>query len=273
MLPFLGSEALAAGVMSRGALRWNYSPVHPNVYLPNDAPRDLYVKAVAAWLWSRRTGILAGKTAAALHGVDWIKDTEPIELIARHGRRRPGVVVYQEQIGVAEVRNMGDLRVTTPARTALDLARRLPRDEALEHLDALAAKTGVAVADIGPLEERYRATRGIRAAREVIGLMDAGSVSQHQTRLRLLLLDAGLPRPRTSIRLRDPLWEAALAIGWDEPKVGIEHEDDLKMLNPVQRIARDELFQRLGWFRVLATNNHPKSAIVRRVCAAIAQRG
>lgn len=272
MQPFLGSEALAAGAMSRGSLRWNFTAVHPNVYLANGAPRDLYVNAVAAWLWTRRTGIVAGKAAAALHGVDWINDTVPIELIARHGRQRPGVVIHEERIGDDEIVRLGNLRVTTPARTALDLAKRLTRVEALEHLDALAAKTGVTAADVGLLEDRYRAARGIQAARGVVGLMDGGSSSRHQTRLRLQMLDAGPPRPRTGIVLQDDLWEAVLAIGWDGPKVAVEHDDDLNMLNPVQRIARDELLERMGWFRVLVHRQHFTASVVHRVRAAILRR-
>lgn len=272
MQPFLGSEALAAGVLTRGALRWNFTAVHPDVYLPNGAPRDLYVNAVAAWLWTKRTGIIAGKAAAALHGVNWIKDTVPIELIARHGKRRPGVVVYEERIDDDEVIQREDLRMTTPARTALDLARRLPRVEALEHLDAVAAKTSVTPADIGLLEDRYRTARGIRAARGIVGLMDPGAYSPSQSRLRLMMLDAGLPRPRTSIMLKDDLWEATLAMGWEGPMVGLEHVDDLAILNPVQRIARDELFQRLGWFRILAHHNHSRASIVNRVRTAIRRR-
>ena len=127
MWPIVGTEAVATGALTRGALRWRYTAVHPNIYLPKDARRDLFTNTVAAWLWTGRKGIVAGRAAAALHGVQWIEDTVPIELIARHGRRQPGVVVRDEQIGDDEVCEVGELLVTTPARTALDLARHLPR--------------------------------------------------------------------------------------------------------------------------------------------------
>jgi hypothetical protein len=98
MWPIVGTEAVATGALTRGALRWRYTVVHPNIYLPKDARRDLFTNTVAAWLWTGRKGIVAGRAAAALHGVQWIEDTVPIELIARHGRRQPGVVVRDEQI-------------------------------------------------------------------------------------------------------------------------------------------------------------------------------
>jgi hypothetical protein len=272
MEPFVGSEALAAGILTRGALRWNYTAVHPNVYLSNGSRRDLYVNAVAAYLWTKRTGVVAGKAAAALHGVGWINDSEPIELIARHGRRRPGVVVYDEIIGDDEVIQRKDLRMTTPARTALDLARRLPRGEALQHLDALAARTGVSAREIGVLLGRYRTARGIGAARCIVDLMDGGALSPNQSQLRMMMLDAGLPKPRTGILLKDHLWEAVLAMGWEGPMVGLEHEDDLADMSTVQRIARDELFQRLGWFHIVAHRSHAWAAIVQRVRTAIGRR-
>ena len=274
MQPFLGSEALAAGVLTRGALRWNYTAVHPNVYLDKDAARSLYVNAIAAWLWTRRTGVIAGKAAASLHGVRWIPENEPIELIANNGRRRAGVVVREERISDDEVSVRGDyrIRLTTPARTALDLARRLPRAEALEHLDALAAKTGITPEDVFRLAERYPATRGIRAARAVIGLMDGGASSPRQTQLRLMMRDAGLPRPRTSIVLEDDQWRAVLAIGWEGPRVGLEHEEDLEDMNPMQRIERDELFHRLGWFPIRVLRQHSNASILHRVRSAIKQR-
>jgi hypothetical protein len=273
MWPIVGTEAVATGALTRGSLRWNYTAVHPNVYLPNNARRDLYINTVAAWLWTGRKGIVAGQAAAALHGVQWIEDTVPIELIGTRGRRQDGVVIRDERIGDDEVCKIGELPVTSPTRTALDLARRLPRDAAVAHLDALAAVTGLTATDVVPLEERYRATRGIRAAHAAISLMDGGSRSPRQTSLRLFLIDAGLPRPRTDIRLSDDLWEATIGMGWEVPMVGVDCEDDRSGLNAVQDIACQELFQRLGWFYIRAHSQHTPTFTLHRVRTALRQRG
>ena len=141
--PIVGAEAIAEAKLTRGQLRWNYTAVHPGVYLPNTAERSVHVNTVAAWLWTGRKGVIAGRAAASLHGARWVDATTPIEVIAEHTRRRGGVIVREERIGVDEITYVGDLPVTTPARTALDLARHLPRDPAVAHLDALAAATGV----------------------------------------------------------------------------------------------------------------------------------
>jgi hypothetical protein len=47
--PFIGSEALAAGAVTRGALRWNYRAVHPDIYLHKNACLDLYARTASAW--------------------------------------------------------------------------------------------------------------------------------------------------------------------------------------------------------------------------------
>jgi hypothetical protein len=107
MDPFIGSEAVAGGVLTRGQLRWNYTAVHPNVYVAKGQGRTLESDALAAWLWSGRRGIVAGRAAAGLYGVLSVGESSPVELIADHSRRRPGVIVRRERIGDDEVRSFG----------------------------------------------------------------------------------------------------------------------------------------------------------------------
>ena len=57
---FIGSEALAAGTLSRGQLRWNYRALLPDVYVHKNATPSLSLRTIGAWLWSRRQGVIAG---------------------------------------------------------------------------------------------------------------------------------------------------------------------------------------------------------------------
>lgn len=275
MWPIIGTEAIAAGVLTRGELRWNHTALLPNIYLPKGVRPSVSTNAAAAWLWRGRKGVVAGRSAAALYGVSWIEETVPIELIGKHGRRQPGVTIRDERIGEDEICQVANLPVTTPARTALDLARRLPRDDAVAHLDALASKTGVTVQEVLSLAERYPHTRGIRQARESVALMDGGAETPRQTWLRLLLIDAGMPKPQTAIALADSDWETTVAIGWRGPKVGIDIAED-PVSDPysiVQKIARAELRQRLGWFDIRVAPAHTTASIIYRVRQALRQRG
>ena len=78
---FRGSEAIAGGAITRARLRWNYHAVFPDVYEANTADPSLQRKTRAAWLWSRRSGIITGRAAAALHGARWIGADTPVEIL------------------------------------------------------------------------------------------------------------------------------------------------------------------------------------------------
>jgi hypothetical protein len=54
--------------------------------------------------------------------------------------------------------------------------------------------------DVEMLAERYRGRRGITRARVALSLVDPGAESPRETWLRLLLVEAGFPAPRTQIR-------------------------------------------------------------------------
>ena len=66
--PFIGSEAVASGSVTRYALRSRFFAIHPDVYVAADTELTAGLRAHAAWLWSGRRGVVAGQSASALHG-------------------------------------------------------------------------------------------------------------------------------------------------------------------------------------------------------------
>jgi hypothetical protein len=128
----------------------------------------------------------------------------------------------------------------------------------------------------GELIERYRGTRGMRRARIALDLMDGGAQSPKETWLRLLLIDAGYPRPRTQIRVSDGFAEAFLDMGWDEPKIGLDYDGALHQTDRrrfVHDIGRNELIAREGWIDIHVVAEHRRGYILHRVREACAQRG
>jgi hypothetical protein len=211
-----------------------------------------------------------------LHGARWVDDTTPIEIVAEHTRPRPGVIVREERIAADEITCIGELPVTSLARTALDLGRHLRRDRAVAHLDALAAATGVTADDAIELAGRYRGARGIRRARTALALMDAGAQSPKETWLRLLLIDGGLPAPRTQIRVTDGFREAFIDMGYDEPMVGLGYEGahhEADRVQYIHDIGRFELIERQGWLDLRVVAEHSRQFILHRVREAFARRG
>ncbi|WP_094293056.1 type IV toxin-antitoxin system AbiEi family antitoxin [Mycobacterium neumannii] len=272
---FLGNELLEGG-LTRSQLRWRYRSVHPRVYVPRAALPSLQLEAHAAWLWSNRRGIVAGRAAASLHGAQWVSPGTVIELIGPRERLRSGVVVRNERIDWDEICTIGELAVTTPARTTLDLARHLNRDLAVRHLDALAAATGVKVDDVAPLVERYRGWRGMKRARIALDLMDGGAQSPKETWLRLLVLDAGYPRPRTQIRVCDGAAEAFLDMGWDEPMIALDYDGEQHQTDRprfVHDIGRNAMVENQGWLDIHVVKEHSRGFTLHRLREAAERRG
>ncbi|KUH69995.1 hypothetical protein AU184_14400 [Mycolicibacterium novocastrense] len=272
---FVGGELLGRG-LTRGQLRSRYKRVKPRVYVPRGASPSVELAAHAAWLWTDRRGIVAGRAAASLHGAQWVNPDTPIDMIGPRERPRRGVVIRNERIDWDEVCAIGDLAVTTPARTALDLARHLSRDVAVRHLDALAAATGLTVDDVAPLLERYRGWRGMKRARIALDLMDGGAQSPKETWLRLLVVDAGYPRPRTQIRVSDGVSEAILDMGWDEPMIALDYDGEQHQTERrrfVHDIDRNALVECLGWLDIHVVKEHSRGLILHRLREAAERRG
>jgi hypothetical protein len=276
---FIGTELLGRGALTKAKLRWNYCSIFPNVYVHRSkatAP-SLWRNTVGAWLWTGRNGVIAGRAAAALHGALWVDADTPIEMIWRSGRPPSGIVVRNERIDDDEIVNINGIPVTSPARTALDLARHLPRDVAVRHLDALAHATDVKARDALSLaESRYPRARGLRRSEIALNLMDPGSHSPKETWLRLVLVDAGLPTPRTQIRVTDGVNEAFIDMGYHEPMVGLDYDGQHHSANRrqyVHDIGRAELIEREGWINIHVVAEHSRRFIVHRVSNAFARRG
>jgi hypothetical protein len=274
--PFIGSEAVTAGLLQRHQLRSQFRPVFPNVYLGRDKQPTVRQRAVAAWLWSHRQGVLAGLSAAAWLGSKWVDDHSPAELIWSNARPPRGLRTYNQTLHPDEFGIIDGLPVTTPQRTAFDIGRRAPTNTAIAHLDALMQATGGKVGEVLEVAERHRGARGLRRLETALDLVDAGAQSPKETWLRLLLVRAGLPRPATQI----PVTTADgaqyyLDMGWEELMVAAEYDGEHHRLDRWQYtkdMRRREALDRLGWIviRVIAAD-HP-AQIVGRVRAALEYR-
>ncbi|WP_422744540.1 hypothetical protein ACN27E_21470 [Mycobacterium sp. WMMD1722] len=275
--PFIGSEAVAARRLTPYQLRSRFVAVHPDVYVPIGTELTAAGRASAAWLWSRRRGVVAGRSAAALHGAKWLRDTAPAELIYDNRHVGPGIRTWRDLAAADDEVNVVDgIRVTTAARTAFDIACRRPVDTAVAEIDALARATQLEVADVELLADRYRGRRGIRAARTTLTLVDPGAESPRETWLRLLVIRAGFPPPTTQIPVYDEYRQliAVLDMGWENMKValdydGAHHRDPQRF---TKDIRRHDAVTELGWIDIRVTSRDTPAVIVDRLSRAWARR-
>jgi hypothetical protein len=93
-------------------------------------------------------------------------------------------------------------------------------------IDALARAVRLKTTDIASAAERFDGWKGIVQARKTIALVDPGSESPQETRLRLLIVRAGFPPPETQYPIfneyRVLIGEADVA--WPEIKIAVEYE-------------------------------------------------
>jgi hypothetical protein len=279
--PFIGTEALATGQVSRRDLRRGYRAIYRNVYLANDQQVTSLDRAVAAWLWSGRRATAAGLSAAALLGSQWIDPRLPAELYRRNGKPVDGIVIHRDELWDDEICIVRGMPVTTPARTAFDLGRRKGKTTAVIRLDALANATKLKAVGVDDLADRHCGSRGLVQLRQVLDLMDGGAESPQETRTRLVLIDAGLPRPQTQIVVCDDFGDpfARIDMGYEGCKVGVEYDGIQHWADPTQR-AHDidkhaELLAR-GWRIVRVSADmlrYRSNVIVARTCAALREAG
>jgi hypothetical protein len=173
---------------------------------------------------------------------------------------------------------MNGCNVTTPERTAFDIGRRGAVHSAVVRLDALARATGFKIDNVLRIAKCHPHAPGLRRLEAALELVDAGSDSPRESYLRLLLIDAGLPRPQTQIPVLgvDGIPVAYLDMGWEQHMVAVEYDGDQHRSDRrqyVKDIQRIEALERMGWVVVRVVAEDRPASIVRRVREALAASG
>lgn len=198
-------------------------------------------KIRAARLVLPESAVLTGRSAMWVHGVRLADPDDPVEVYVppdQRVRRRDLLRVRHVSLPDAEVAFTRWGRATTPARTAYDLARIEDPLVSVPLLDALIRETGVRRREVEVIMRAHAARRVPHVAR-ALDLVDTGAESVRESKLRTLLVLAGLPRPRTQVRIFNSRGEfvGRVDLGWVELMIAVEydgaHHDD-----PTQ-IARD----------------------------------
>jgi hypothetical protein len=231
--PFRGSEAVARGLVSKARLRGpDFVTLGHDVYVAAGTVVDLPGEARAAVL-RHPDGVVTGTAAAALLGADEAvadvgRTGAPIELLVPGAgvRSRGGVVVRQAALPPDEVVTLpgGEgLRTTAPARTILEVARRLSTVDAVVVADALCRRSGIGAAEVIALADRHTGERGIARVRAAAALIDPRSDTPRRTRVRIGVRLARLAAPQAGVLVRAPGTGevlGALDLAWPDRRAG-----------------------------------------------------
>lgn len=172
--------------------------------------------------------VFTGPAAAWLHGLD-IAPCSPIEAAVpstSSSSRLVGVVVRRCSIPAAETAVRRGLRVTSAVRTIADLACRLPLTDAVALLDTALHGRLVNSGRLGDWANTHAGYRGVRRLKRALELADPAAESVMETRLRLLLVLAGLPHPKGQVSLRDDfgLFLARPDLYYPDARLAIEYD-------------------------------------------------
>jgi len=251
-LPFLGSEAVAAGQVTRGRLQGpDFVPLLRDVFIGAEAEVDVGVRVRAVALRCGPDAVVAGPLAALAWNAECPWDDAEGVLPQDRRLSRDGVRLRRDRLHPAEVAVRFGVAVTSPARTAFDLARRAsPLVESVAAMDALGFACGVRARDLERLLRDHRGARGAVDLRRVIELMDPLAESLMETRIRLVFVLRGLPPPVSQYRVRLPDGRTArLDLAWPEHRVGVEYdgEEHRSPERHADDLDRDALCRDLDW--------------------------
>jgi very-short-patch-repair endonuclease len=151
------------------------------------------------------TAVFSGRTAGWLHGLD-LPPCDPVEVtlpLGSHTSRLAGIAVRRSDVGASESVTRRGHPTTSLVRTLADLGRRLPLVEAVVTLDMALHKRLLKSDDLRSWACAHPRYPGIARLRRTIELAEPATESVMETRLRLLLVFARLPRPQAQVSLYD----------------------------------------------------------------------
>ncbi|MHA7305813.1 hypothetical protein ACX80E_11305 [Arthrobacter sp. TMN-49] len=204
--------------------------------------------------------------------------------------RRVNVVGHRLSLAAGEIRQLDGVRLTSAARTWLDLAACLSLKDLVAAGDFLVCSHGpdfpvprepiCSVAELKQTVARHHGGRGLRNARLALELIRVGADSPPETYLRLALIDAGLPEPELNGVVRD---QSGRAVLWPDGayrvlRIGLQydgghHNTPDQYLRDIRRL---ETTRSLGWeeIRVSREDLHgDKPAVARKVSDVLRVRG
>ncbi|GGM04466.1 endonuclease domain-containing protein [Micromonospora yangpuensis] len=242
---FRGSTVVNDGLLSRNDLRSAaWQRLFRDIYADTDLTLTHRARCLAVSRWLAPPGTaIAGRAAAALHGAAATANEEPIDVLTPADVRMGPISGVRVHRGLREATDAVDrdgILVTTVTRTCWDLACWLTAMEAVVVVDALLRQRLTSQDDLRAYAWEHRDRRGWRALLRVVELTDGGAESPQESRTRVHLVRAGLPRPVTQYVITGQgRFIARVDLAWPAFKVAVEYDgrwhDDPEQLHRDRR--------------------------------------
>lgn len=252
-------------------------PIFHRVYI-SGSPVPLPLARETAALLSLKGSVLSHRSAAAAWGITGPGRSTIHVTVTGNPRPRPGVTLHRvASLHPADVRTRNNVRLTSPARTMIDLAAQATRSELEEAFGEARGRRLLTDAALNAALARVPRNHPGAATIRRLGRDDPGSTytrSEAERRIRRLMKDAELPQPLVNRPLNgftvDFLWPDHRLImevdGHDTHGDRVAFEEDRR---------RDQLHAAAGYTVIRITwrqlRNEP-AAVVARIAQALALR-
>lgn len=258
--PFLTREFRAAGLDLRRLRTKEFRRVFHDVYVLSVVLDSLSLRARAAMKVAGGRAHISHITAGELHDLNPPREPS-IHVSVPVGATRcraDGIKAHLARPDAVVVVRKG-IRVSSPMQTFLDLAglQGMSLVDLVIVGDRLVAKRFATVRQLITATDAF-AGRGASLARRAARLVRKGVDSPMETRLRLLIVMAGLPEPEVNVilRLPDGEWAIRLDLSYPKHKVIIEydgrqHADSTSQW--LRDLERREQLDGWGWRIVVVT--------------------
>ena len=172
--------------------------------------------------------VLSHVSAAVLHGLstwglrlDRIHRTRDLRSGGRVGR---GVHLHAAPLAPEDVDEVDGLAVTSVARTVVDLARSAGFEAAVAVADSALHRHLVTLDELERVAARCAGWQGAPQARRVITVADGGSESVGESRSRLAIQRAGLPKPTLQWKVQGDGRTYEVDFAWPELRTVAEFD-------------------------------------------------
>lgn len=247
---------------------------------------DRVLRSAAALADNGPSSVISHTSAALIHTIDLIGD-QPAEvtITSQNGRRRGhrnGIHTYANAMPAEHTESKYGLRVTTPARTVLDLARTSSFAAGVVAADSALHQELTTVAELLYVAGPYRQRRGGYLTHKVVMFANALAESPLESLARVAFDEGGLPAPELQVRITgaDDAFIGRADFLWRKYKLIVEVDGEAKYARDPQRaraeLRRDKALRRAGYevihFSWAEITTQPEQVIA-AIWAALCARG
>lgn len=271
--PFSRAEARAAGLSTDALLSRRFQKLFWDSYVLREVRITPLLRAQAVLKLVPTGSRISHHTAAELWGAAVPKDGNThVTLPSAHRRQVRRGVKSHCGLEPAQTTLRRGVPISTPEQTFLELAA-----AGLSLVDLVVVADGMIRSEQTTTQPLIEAAtgwqgRGCRVARRAAGLAREGVDSPMETRLRMLIVLAGLPEPRVNLllRARDGSWQRRYDLAYEHLNLiveyeGRQHAEDIEQW--LTDITRREELDRRRWRIVVVTKegvyDDPRQTLVR----------